>query len=321
MNTQKPRKGVLITIIVLLIIFIPLSICSYALHKMNEKNGFNNRDENINHEFHYQNKLYFYDQADKLIGTYECSTAFCNYAKSSINDDKYAIDYYKTDKLETNLIQNRYAFLMDAEHDNQPFLYDIKNKRKTISYQSIKNYGIGIEENNYIVEDENGKFGVLNLESDPKIVVDYEYDFIGLANFINNETNEVMNDLYVVKKDKNWFLIDKTGAILTDPIEKEIASYNGQNIIVKDQLGYYFINYNNEEMLTESPYVFLSFTGKYLNILDQYQDFTVYDVTKKVNLIEPIHVKNTDKISSRINEKGKLEILQNEKIVETVDIP
>lgn len=320
MKPQEPRKGVLITIIVLLIIFIPLSICSFVLHKMDDEKGFTKHEENLNHEFYYQNKLYFYDNTDKLIGTYDCTTTNCNYAKSTINDEKYAIDYYKTEDLETKLIQNRYAFLTDAESNGNPFLYDVQNHRKTVSFSSIKNYGIGIEENNVIVEDDEGKFGVLSLDADPKIVIDYEYDFIGLANFINNEKNEVMNDLYVAKKAKEWFLIDKNGAVLTDPLKREIVSYNGQNIIVKDNFGYYLINYNNDEVLTESPYTSLSFTGKYLNILNQYNDFTVYDVSKKTNLIEPIHVKATDKISSQLNEKGKLEILQNEKVIETVDI-
>jgi len=64
----------------------------------------------------------------------------------------------------------------------------------------------------------------------------------------------------------------------------------------------------------------LSFTSKYLNILEGFNDFYVKDLATTKDLIEPIHIKNTDTITSQINEDGDLEIIQNDKVVQTVAI-
>ena len=70
---MKEDKGVLITIIVLLVIFLPLTILGYIEHDKMENN--------YDHKLYYQGYLWFYDN-DKLIGKYKCNSKF---AKSPIN--------------------------------------------------------------------------------------------------------------------------------------------------------------------------------------------------------------------------------------------
>ena len=323
MQTQTNRKGVLITIIVLLILFIPLSICSFFLH-LQKNNNNQNIDSNPNHEFYHSGKLYFYGLESQLLGTYSCQNEKekCNLAKNTLEDSKYSLDYYQPEDTLINPIKERYAFIEDKENENESkvIFYDIKNERIMTTYNAVKNYGIGIENDLYIVVDKNGKYGILSLENDPKIVVNFNYDFIGIANFINEDEEKIMNDLMAAYKDGAWYLIDQNGATLTVSIKNEIVTYNGQNIIVKKDNGYQLVNYNNLNMLEEDSYASLSFTGKYLNQLDHYHDFTIVDLNNRKHLIDPIHIKNSDNITSKLNKDGNLDIILNNETINTIPI-
>lgn len=323
MQQTKHKKGVLITIIVLLCIFLPLSVCSFVLHKLDEKNPRHKVIENPNHEFQYEGKLYFYSVSGNLIGTYECKNQnLCDYA-SSFNDDKlYSIDYHQSEDAKIPIINNRYAFLVDSESVNgvKPFLYDIPNQRILTTYSSVKNYGVGIENDLFIVGNDALKYGVLSLQGDPQVKVKFEYDFIGIANLFNEDENKIMSDLLVGFKDQYWFLLDMNGAVLSSAITKEIVSYNGKNIIVKDDSGYQIVNYEDQIVIPNGPYKHLSFTGKYVNITDMQNNFYVYDITTESQITTSQPLKTNDNITSRINEDGKLEVLLNEKIIETVEI-
>lgn len=324
MEKNKPKKGVLITIIVLLIIFIPLTVFSFVLHAMQKDEPKNLVDKNTNHDFLFQGSLYFYNQEDKLIGTYTCSNpnGICDYATSSLNDTEYDLDPYVSVENKISLIKNQYAFLIDADKETnaKPFLYDVINQRVVTKYKSVKNYGVGFEEPYFIVENESSKFGILSLKETPAIKVKFEYDFIGVGAFLNSETNLLSNDFFMTKKDEFWYLIDQNGAVLTDGIPKPIVSYTGKNLILKDLNGYELVDYKNVSQLENGPFQVLSFTGKFVNILSKENQFYVYDLGSQTSITSPIEVKSTDKISSRINDLGKLEVVLNEKIMETVAI-
>lgn len=323
MKREDHKKGVLITIIVLLVIFLPLSVLSYALHKMDENNNEKKHEENPSHELYYQGKLYFYDKDENLLGTYTCQNdeLHCKIASNTIDDEIYALDYYQDENLDLNIIKDRYVFLNDSMAEIAPIiLYDIKRNRTMATYNSVKNYGIGIEGSLFIIGDRDFNYGVLSLETDPIITIPFDYSFLGIANLLNEDENKIMNDLFVGKKDEQWYLLDPNGAVLTEPIEKEIVSYNGQSIITKDINGYSLVDYNNQNILENTRYNNLSFTGKYLNILDTNNDFYIYDIINKRNISNPIHVMSTDQVTSRINQNGMLEIIRNNEVVQTLSI-
>lgn len=318
MNKEAPKKGAFILIIVLLVIFAPLSIISFALHIMSSNNQ-NQELVNVNHDFYYQGKLYFYND-DTLLGTYTCKSSkeFCGYVKSKSEDEKYAISSYQSLEKEIPVIQDHYVFLVDGE-GSKPFLYDIGLNKSLITYDLVNNYNIGLEQERFIVKNEQGKYGVLGLLGQIQIIVPYEYDFIGSVDFIDSDSGLLMADNFVALKDGMWYLIGNQGAILTEPVSKEIVSYTGQYIIIKDMERYSLINYQNEQVL-ESDYTWLSFTGRYLNVIDLDYDFYVYDLVHNTMLIDPIPVLDTDKMTSKISEEGKLEIIQNDNVIQVVEI-
>lgn len=323
-QNKEQKKKVLTVIIVLLVIFIPLSVCSFVLHKLDEQNPRHKVIENPNHEFKYNGKLYFYNVSGNLLGTYECKNieGICDYATSFEDDKLYSIDSYKSPDTKINIINNRYAFLIDASDTKnaKPFLFDISNNRIYTTYTSVKNYGIGIENDLFIVGNDALKYGVLSLQGDPQVKVKFDFDFIGIANLLNEDENKIMSDLLVGYRDQFWFLLDMNGAILTSAISKEIVSYNGKHIIVKDNNGYEVVDYEDKIIVSNGPYKNLSFTGKFVNITDNFNNFYVYDISTESAITTNILVKITDKVSSQINQNGKLEVIKNGKVIETVEI-
>ncbi len=291
---------------------------------MDEKNPRHPVIDNPNHEFLYNGKLYFYNTTGKLLGTYSCKNpdGICDYATSTTDDNLYSLDYYPNTEAKIPIIHDRYAFLVDGENKNaSPFLYDIIDSRIVISsYSSVKNYGIGIENDTFIVGNENLKYGVLSLKEEPYIPIKFDYDYIGTANILDEEENKLMGDFFAVYKDHFWYLLDANGATLTTAIKNEIVTYNGQNIIVKSDNGYDLIDYQDNIILQTGPFQKLSFTGRYLNVLEKDNTFYVYDIAASSMITTPQTIRLNDKITSRINDKGKLEVVLNEKVIETVEI-
>ena len=183
-------KKTLITIIVLLVIFLPIglfgTIKSFSTTKSDVK------DDNPNKEFKYNNKLYFYYN-DKLLSTYECST--CTLATSSIDDINYHTNYYKSDDKELAGVLNEYYGLF-KENDNI-ILYNLVNNKKIDSYKSIKNYNIEATSKFAITEKSSGK-GVIffDLSNSP---IPNIYEYITLPSHIID--NKLDTSKFIVKKD------------------------------------------------------------------------------------------------------------------------
>ena len=145
---NKYKKGALIITLILLIISLPLTIIA-IIYKLNGS------AENPNKEFYYDNHLYFYNSNGELITKYECMFKNCGYAIQTNLDNEYNISYYKSDdNLVDGIIDGKYAFISDYK-DKQSIvnLYDLENNEVYANYKSVKNYGIGIIDNYYIVEE------------------------------------------------------------------------------------------------------------------------------------------------------------------------
>lgn len=321
----KIRKGTLITIIVLLVIFLLLTVAGFYFHFAGTPDDVTN--DNPNHEFHYNNQLWFYDEDNNLIGTYECVTSNCDYATSYINDGEYSIDSYVPSEGEDGLlmdsvINNQFVFLTDFESaDYEAFLYDIKNgvSYKTVTYTSVKDYGVGIAGNLFIVENSNHKYGVLQIGEMAQLVVPFEYDFIGLVN-ATDENGQILGDYFVALQSGSWFILGSGGAVVSTASTEEIVTYNGAYIVTKDTMDHYhLVNYRNERVLADD-FAELSFTDRYLNCVTVNGDFYVYDLVGNTPISNSYTLLPTDTHRSGINENGDLEIYINDRLEETIDI-
>lgn len=312
MTNKKIEKGALITTIILLVIFVPLSCLSMYFHIK----GTPKTEENINHEFHFNNKLWFYSSEGTLLGSYNCETEKCDYANYSSEDQTYSIDSLKFSDTKSSSINDTFAFLTDGTEDI--FLYNFKTNLnfKTNPYKIVNNYNVGIEGSLYIVKNKNDKYGVIELQNNAIPVIPFNYDYIGLKNELD-ENGHVIADYFIVKKDDNWLIIDQKEAKLTEDFQEEIISYTGKEIITKNNDYYHLKNYQNENILTDD-FSNLSFTGKYLNCTTLNNEFYVYDVTTNTEISDRYSTDSDTLIKTIINDANNLEIYIDDNLVETV---
>lgn len=264
-------KKTLITIIVLLVIFLPIgvfgTIKSFSTTKPDVK------DDNPNKEFKYNNKLYFYYN-DKLLSTYECSS--CTLASSSIDDINYHTNYYKSENNELASVINEYYGLF--KENNNIILYNLVNSKKIDAYKSIKNYNIDATSKFAITEKSNG-MGVIffDLSSSP---IPNEYEYISLpAHIIDNKLD---TSKFIVKKDNMWSIISANKEVDVAPIIDEIVDFNDNYYITYANDTYHVYDRNNIEYLENLPKTNVYGVGKYIFVLNNNQLF-IYE-----NCLSPV---------------------------------
>lgn len=311
---NKYKKGALIISIILLIITLPLTVMGIIYNK-EIKNV-----ENPSKLFHYNNKLYFYNELGDLIGNYECNFKNCSYAKQTIDDEDYSINYYKSDISDTKLINNRYAFIADYK-DNVGLinLYDLKDNKSVAMYKSVKNYGVGINNNYYIVAGVTGKYGVIEISnSEVKTILPFTYDFIGLQNDIDLETNKISADTFIVKKDNTWFLTDVNEAIFTEKMLNPIVDFDTKTFITKND-NYNLYNYNGTFRLNGS-YKYLNYISKYIEVKDINNNYYILDGNTLSIVSNTFATNDESVIETTVNSDNKLEIKIDNEVKQTIDI-
>lgn len=195
------NKKVLYTIIILLIIFIPLTILGFIF----KNQAHTIEDDNVNpkHYPYYNHYLWFYDN-DKLISKYSCQNDRCTYLFPIIN--------------------NKYVFILDGNIH----LYDINNGKVYHTYTNV----IDNLNNTYIVEDNNLK-GIIKVNDDIEELIPITYSVMEKDNF--------NLDLYKVKDNNLWYIIDEDNKVLSNKLEQEIVNFNEQYLILNEQI----IDYQN----------------------------------------------------------------------------
>lgn len=299
-------KKTLITIIVLLVIFLPIglfgTIKSFSTTKSDVK------DDNPNKEFKYNNKLYFYYN-DKLLSTYECST--CTLATSSIDDINYHTNYYKSDDKELAGVLNEYYGLF-KENDNI-ILYNLVNNKKIDSYKSIKNYNIEATSKFAITEKSSGK-GVIffDLSNSP---IPNVYEYISLpAHIIDNKLD---TSKFIVKKDNMWSVISANKKIDVAPVLDEIVDFNDSYYITFANNTYHIYDRNNIEYLENLPKTNVYGVGKYIFVLNNNQLFIYENCLNPVIKIMELPSYNSLYFYQNNN---KIDIMIDENLHETLEL-
>ena len=299
-------KKTLITIIVLLVIFLPIglfgTIKSFSTTKSDVK------DDNPNKEFKYNNKLYFYYN-DKLLSTYECST--CTLATSSIDDINYHTNYYKSENNELASVINEYYGLF-KENDNI-ILYNLVNSKKIDAYKSIKNYNIDATSKFAITEKSNG-MGVIffDLSSSP---IPNEYEYISLpAHIIDNKLD---TSKFIVKKDNMWSIISANKEVDVAPIIDEIVDFNDNYYITYANDTYHVYDRNNIEYLENLPKTNVYGVGKYIFVLNNNQLFIYENCLSPV--IKIMELPNYNSIYFYQN-NNKIDIMIDGNLQETLEL-
>lgn len=252
---MEKNKGTLITIIVLLIIFVPASIVGTINHFA---------DSNKEHKFHFEGKLYFYD-SDKLLGTYKCKNISCDYASYYIIDSE--------EEKKTTLINKQYAYIKDG---NTIYLEDIINGWNIKEYQELKGYNEKIANNSYLTKS-NDLWGLVSVEKSINTILENKYDVVKLK----NDTSTVRLIDKIAAKDKNGWKIfnNKKEEIFTTT--KEIVEFFDKYIItMNDILKYEIVDYKGKNLFSDLDISEYHIYNKYIVLYTNFEKY-IYKIGQK----------------------------------------
>jgi len=239
---NKNSKVVLITIIVLLCIFAPLTIIGLLSRK-----NISILEENPNHDTYFDGYIWFYDNEDKFLSKYECMTELCEYTNTTIDDDTYGVDYYKEGKKNSvSLINEKYTFITDGALIH---LYSADTGSVLQSYKEVKNYKTELENDAYIIKNDKDVWGVIKFANGLGAMLPFEYSFIGLKNEINDD-GTLSTDKFIVQKDTKWYIVDSNNSAITGYINDPIIDYNNDYVFSKNSDKVRIYSYENFEYLT-----------------------------------------------------------------------
>lgn len=323
---MKPRnkKSVLITIIVLLIIFLPLAFIGTINHFENSASG-KSTGNNKNKEFYYNGKLYFYN-GDELLGTYECSNKLCDYAYETMDDSKYGVNSFNDSSVDQiTMINNKYAFLIDTEasnvtnsYDNIPInLYNIEKGMSMSTFQAVKNYTMGLDKEKYIVKNNEGLWGVVSFVNDIRVVIPYSYKFIGVHNELSEDGTKLRADTFIVLDEEGWKLIDSNNTVLTSSFNNPIFDYTDNYVITKENDLYYLNNYQGV-LMNQTSFEYIGFMEGYMTVIES-GEFYFYDPVNNITLSGRYPVSDINDVSYNLTESG-LELSISGSVVETIPI-
>lgn len=252
-------------IIVLLVIFIPLSIIGLLNHK---EDSLQTIDENPNKEVFYNNKVYFY-QGDELLGTYICQN--CKKTETVIDDSNYHTNYYKYGTDELSTVQNSILAIFN-EGDKIEF-YNIVSQKKVMEFDAIKTYNIANNNNLYFGKIENF-WQIMEInEAGAKSVINDSFDYIAIPNHIEN--NILNSDKLIVKKNNNWEILDIINKESIISNSYEIVDFNEYYYIVYNN-GYQIHDYNNIEILPNIIKSYVATVNDYLFIISNSNTLFIY---------------------------------------------
>lgn len=287
---MKNNKMVLPVIIILLIIFLPLTVIG-SYKNLSKGTSL----ENPGKEHKYNNKLFYYDNEGKLLGTYECTSSDCDDAQTEIDDE--INDFYKEgDKNDIGVFNTDNVFIKD---NDKIYLYSLGTKIKLLTLNMLKNYNSDIEGNYLIVKNEENLYGLFDLNVG-NFKIKPSYDYMALANKTDGEV--IKSDKIIVEKLKGYYLIDKDDNSLTSTFGVPIYDYNDNLIISKNNDIYSFYTYNGDNILSDLSINNYEYFNDYIIILTSSSNEIIIYNSKSGTIEKRYTPIETDSLSYEIND-------------------
>ena len=277
------NRLVLPLIIILLIISLPFTAIG-----LGNKIYITIKGDNPEHLHKIDNKLYYYNSINKLIGTYDCQNPNCDSAYQKI-DDNELINYHKNLSYEPmGVFSNEYIFVQDGD---ELVLYNLKSHILIGKFKSFKNYGTNISDKYIILQYEDGKYGLFDIEN-VIYALQSKYLYIGVSNNMINESSENLK-LLASETEGTYSVISIEGEILYSISGETIVDYNNDYVYtLKDEL-YHIYNYNNDKLLKDTKISKYDIYNDYMIITSKNGDISVYPYDLSQEAIKTF--KNKDK--------------------------
>ena len=300
-------KKTLITIIVLLVIFLPLAIVGTYRHVTKDDSVI--VDDNPNHDLIYNGKLYFY-YGNRLLGTYECSN--CKQVETSIDDTNYHTNSYRigTYNLPVVISENLALF----NQDGTDYIYSISVGRTISSLVAIKDYKIMHTEQVLITKNSSG-WGIASISENGMLpIVGNLYDYISLpAHLINGllDTSRI-----IALRNGTWYVLNKNDTTDYRTFDVEIVDFN-DNYYITYNNGYHIIDGTHKEYLATVTKNAAYAAGEYILIIDNDNNLLVYrDCNEEA--LQTIELPNYETIYFNQTDAG-VEILIDGNLYQTIE--
>lgn len=251
-------KKTLVVIIVLLVIFVPLAVMGTYRHITKEEQEI---AENVNHEFIFNNRVYFYVD-DNLVGTYECSN--CATVEPIVDDENYHTNYYKYGTLDFDEILSP-SLAMFKEGDKIIVYNIVLNMKLNVLYDAIKTYGVK-NSNNLILAQNGSSWQALTLnETGLVTAISGTYDYIGIPSHIIDDVLD--SSKVIVKSGNNWQIIDVNNNESIVLSNQEIVDFNDNYYVVYSDAYRIYNASNNMEVLDNVVKKHVAMIGDYILIV------------------------------------------------------
>jgi len=301
-GSQKVIYGAIGVLILLLVIL--LIIGAIALLGKDKKEEEKPQEEQMVIEdnapvmfdnYYYKGgSLYFLGEGGKEIGSYECdnkSEKLCSVAVNNYRDvlDVPMVEGEDGESLTeyVGIVDENFVFVNDTA-DGAPkniVLYSIKNKEKIGSYGDVKAYDGGY----YAVSDENGKYGLLQITNEAKIIIKHQYEYLGMIDGEN---------YLIAKEKKGYIVIDKKDKGISSYINaNEVKYYNNNFVVTKDNGLYSVYNYKAQQVAT--GYSFATVKNKYMFLINDKEMFVKDKGGNKFNE-DPVTLVNGDYVKTYV---------------------
>ena len=236
------------------------------------------------------------------IGTYECKNKeekLCYVAyysnEDSFDTEKYLYEDNSEVLIRSSIFNDNYVFIFDNKSEEGfIILYDLKNKKEINKVRLVKE--VNYEDKKYaIVQNDDGLYGLYEFDDDAKLVIDFEYDYMG---YING------NKYLVVKKDNLGSLIDFSNKEVAKGIEGDIKDYNDNYIVTYELKSYKIVNLKNEYVVDGTDDFIKLYDNYYAYVKDGELYYKDYEGNKLYE--EGIELILDDYVGTKIfNEEGK----------------
>ncbi len=305
------KQRIMFIVVFLLILALIVIFTIFMVIKLNKKEEPEKPEQKVEEKapevkdnyYYKEGKLYFLDDSEKELGSYECENKDSNLCYVANNQYR---DEFNVPKLEDEsgdeiikrmpIYDDNYVFVVDVkdEKNTEIKLYSIKDEVIKESYTDVKAY----DDNYIIVADKDKKYGLLEIKDGVKEIIKTTYEYLGM---MDGEDN------LIAKNKKGYVVINKSNKELSSVFDSkyEIKSYNNNFVVAKVGNEYLVFNYKNE--LIASGYRYATVSDKYAFMVNDDKNIYIYDVDKNKYNEGNISLNNDNYVKSYIyNDKGSI---------------
>lgn len=284
---DKKKKIIVICVAVLLLALIIGGIIFLVIMLNKDKPGDTDQTpEPIVEEapvladnFYYkEGKLYFLGENGEEVGTYECenksaSLCYVGYNKTNDTFDVPVLldEENKTKDQRYPIVNDSYAYVVDNKDESATTvkLYSIQEQKVLNEYKDVKTY-----DDNYAIVATDKKYGLIKVEDGVTVLIEEQYDYLGMINGENN---------LIAKYNKGYKVIDKNNRSLSSNFSSsyEIKNYN-DNFVVAKVSGEYTV-YDYKAKLIKNDYNFITIKDNYIFLVKEDKLYVIDKDKKKYN--------------------------------------